>query len=337
MAVQDSRGQTVFASDTTLLLQTLLMTPVGADKHRHGSTDLPGDVLDALGAAETQALLQTLLTTPLPSAPQLRPVTLFGIEALRRAILKDRRGLDQFDTLLWNVERSLAIVALLALGTWATLGPVGNWLHKQYTPTITSAPARQIAPMPAALVRSKPASSSLSTSISQLRPMDTPKQSQAVEAPQEDYFAPRLRPNQSPVVDLPAQPTHLFIQSIGLDAPIVEVFFIDGDWEVAHYAAGYLHGTGLPGDVGNVVIAGHAGFFGGVFANLGGLAKGDDIYIDAAGWRYHYRVRKSIVVWPTQTEVMLPTDIPILTLITCTNWDLQRLVIVADLIGDRPL
>jgi sortase A len=46
---------------------------------------------------------------------------------------------------------------------------------------------------------------------------------------------------------------------------------------VAEYPAGYLHGTGLPGIPRNVVLAGHVGLFGGVFANLGGLQAGDDI------------------------------------------------------------
>jgi sortase A len=112
---------------------------------------------------------------------------------------------------------------------------------------------------------------------------------------------------------------------------------VDGEWQVADYAAGYLHGTGQPGEIGNVVFAGHAGVLGSVFANLHALNAHDDIYVDAAEWRYHYRVRKSLVAWPTQTEYLLATDIPTLTLITCTNWDLQRVVVIADFIGSQPL
>jgi sortase A len=47
-------------------------------------------------------------------------------------------------------------------------------------------------------------------------------------------------------------------------------------------------------------------------------------------------VRDSKNVWPTQVEVLDPTDTPVVTLITCTNWDTQRLVVVADLVDSKP-
>jgi sortase A len=106
---------------------------------------------------------------------------------------------------------------------------------------------------------------------------------------------------------------------------------------VAEYAAGYLHGSGLPGDPGNMALAGHAGLFGGVFRDLGGLAAGDEVLVDAAGWRYSYRVRESKAVWPDQIEVLDPTPTATLTLLTCTNWDMQRLIVVADLVAAKPL
>ena len=96
-------------------------------------------------------------------------------------------------------------------------------------------------------------------------------------------------------------------------------------------AAGYLHDTALPGS-GNTVLAGHAGIRGAVFRDLGALVYNDDIYLDAAGWRYHYRVRDAKSVWPNQVEVLDATPRPVLTLMTCTNWDTQRLVVVAALI-----
>jgi sortase A len=155
--------------------------------------------------------------------------------------------------------------------------------------------------------------------------------------PQEGFLAPSHMVDPARLVDLPPQPDHLLLPSISVDTPVKEVFFVDDEWQVAEYAAGYLNGTALPGEVGNMVFSGHAGLFGGVFANLHTLAVNDDVYVDAAGWRYHYRVRKTLVVWPTQSEFLLPTDIPTMTLITCTNWDLQRVVVIADLIGSRPL
>ena len=58
---------------------------------------------------------------------------------------------------------------------------------------------------------------------------------------------------------------------------------------------------------------------------------------NAGGWRYEYRVREALTVWPTQVAVLNPTLTPVLTLITCVNWDTQRLVVVADLVSAVPI
>jgi sortase A len=132
------------------------------------------------------------------------------------------------------------------------------------------------------------------------------------------------------------RPIHVQAPSVGLDASVVEVFLRDGAWEVADYAAGYLHGTGTPGD-GNVVLAGHKGIRGAVFAGIEALTVGDEIAVDTADRRFRYRVREAGVVWPSQVNVMFPTTTPTLTLLTCTNWDMQRFVVIADLVESAPL
>jgi LPXTG-site transpeptidase (sortase) family protein len=145
-----------------------------------------------------------------------------------------------------------------------------------------------------------------------------------------DFLAPQPLPAAQPATAADPRPTHLLIPSINVDTPVVEVFVVDDTWDVAEYAAGYLEGTGLPGDPGNMGIAGHLGLRGGVFANLSSL-------VDAANWRYHYRVNGSQVIWPTQVEILDPTLDPTLTLLTCTNWDTQRLAVTANLVDSQPL
>ncbi len=115
-----------------------------------------------------------------------------------------------------------------------------------------------------------------------------------------------------------------------------EVFLVDGTWQVADYAAGYLHGTGVPGS-GNVVMAGHQGIRGAVFATLEALKPGNEVYVDTATQRFRYRVRETGNVWPSQVSVMFPTATPTLTLMTCTNWDMQRFVVIADLVDTAAL
>jgi sortase A len=329
MLMQKHHNQATSPSDTTAWLQSLLTTPITPHPQHHSYADLPLD-------SDTTALLQTLLTTPVPADYLFRPVKLLSLDNLRGMIMQGRQRRDRFDALLASAEGALLLISVLALGTWGALGPIGNWLHKQQTATVLPVSARQgTAPLIAPVRQVIPTSLPMDLSVPRL--VDDPKSSKLATLPQEDFLAPSQMFDVAHSVDLPPQPNHLLIPSIKVDTSVIEVFFVDSAWQVAQYAAGYLHATGLPGDPGNVVLAGHAGFFGGVFANLGALEAGDDIYIDAAGWRYQYRVRKSLVVWPTQSEFMRPTDIPTMTLITCTNWDLQRLVVIADLVGSRPL
>ncbi len=153
--------------------------------------------------------------------------------------------------------------------------------------------------------------------------------------------APIARPILPPITrDMPTAarkiPTRLLIPALGLDVTIKEVFIVGNQWEIAKYAAGYLNGSGLPGVPGNLALDGHAGLYGGVFANLGALSPGDEIYVDAAGVRYRYRLRQSNAVWPNQTDVLDTTETPTMTLITCTNWDTQRLVAIADFVDSSP-
>jgi LPXTG-site transpeptidase (sortase) family protein len=133
-----------------------------------------------------------------------------------------------------------------------------------------------------------------------------------------------------------ALPSRLIIPALGLDTPIKEVFIVNNEWQVAQYAAGYLNGSGRPGAPGNLALSGHAGLYGAVFAHLGSLEPGDDIYVDAAGVRYRYRLRTASAVWPNQADLLDSTEAPTMTLITCTNWDTQRLVAQADFVASGP-
>ncbi|MGB9724212.1 MAG: sortase [Chloroflexia bacterium] len=126
-------------------------------------------------------------------------------------------------------------------------------------------------------------------------------------------------------------PTRLVIPAIELDTPVKEVTIENGVWQVAEYAAGYHRGTARPGTVGNTVISGHKGLYGGVFARLEELNVGDEVFLYAGPHLYRYIVEEKKSVWPHQVEVMAQTARPILTLITCTAYDTQRLIVIARL------
>jgi LPXTG-site transpeptidase (sortase) family protein len=121
--------------------------------------------------------------------------------------------------------------------------------------------------------------------------------------------------------------------SAGIDAPVINMFYENGTWSPIDYAAGYMYGSGDPGEPGNVVIAGHAGLRGGVFMNLPRVRLGDDIVLYTTNYRFIYRVSEVKVVWPSQLEVLDAYANASLTLFSCTNWDTQRLVVVADFVS----
>ncbi|GAB4214613.1 MAG: sortase [Roseiflexaceae bacterium] len=272
---------------------------------------------------EPHDLLQALLEKPpAPRGVSLTPAALRSVEAQRDHALRGFLRRTWVDGILKHAEPLLLLAALVVFGFWLADGPLRDWLYaREQQASATPAPVRAPAAQPTAAAEAQAAALPFVTSA-----MSETGELDGVLAPRRALPAPR---------EVAPQPTRLTIPAIQVDTPVKEVFVVDGVWEVAEYAAGYLHGTALPGD-GNTALAGHAGLRGAVFRDLGRLKPGDDVYLEAGGWSYRYRVRSLTNVWPTQIEVLDQTPTPVLTMLTCTNWDTQRLVVVADLIDAKP-
>lgn len=85
------------------------------------------------------------------------------------------------------------------------------------------------------------------------------------------------------------------------------------------YAVGHFPGTGLPGQPGNLSIAGHRNFItGDFFGHLDKVVPGDEILVEYEGRRFTYRVTESFAVLPHETWVLNPTSEAQITLVTCT-------------------
>ncbi len=125
----------------------------------------------------------------------------------------------------------------------------------------------------------------------------------------------------------------LLIPRLGLDTPVREVTVNLGNWQVADDAAGHHLGTAMPGQVGNMVLAGHRDIRGSIFLRLNELQKGDQFRVVTDTAIYRYVVTEVYEVAPSQVEVMAPTPDPTATLITCTPVGLatRRLIIKARL------
>ncbi len=286
--------------------------------------------------------------TRILSPVALRPV----VRVARRRTIVDR---------LLLLGEWLAALALVGFAGYQVYeGPVQDWLHEPQAaqaaaqvvvaqpvvpaPTPTEAlPATEAQPEPAATRMLHPELGYALPSINEKwrRPAVSPDYLQ----PARDFVPAAVVPPPAVVqasvaqASLPAMnlpPTRVHAPIVGIDTMTQEVFLVDGTWQVADYAAGYLNGTGVPGS-GNVVMAGHQGIRGAVFATLEALKPGNEVYVDTATQRFRYRVRETGNVWPSQVSVMFPTATPTLTLMTCTNWDMQRFVVIADLVDTAAL
>jgi sortase A len=124
--------------------------------------------------------------------------------------------------------------------------------------------------------------------------------------------------------------TRIVIPSIKVDTVVVE-----GTGASALRAgAGHYPNTPLPGEDGNVAIAGHRTTYGKPFANLDHLGVGDEIALETPIGRHVYRVtRPPFVVGNTDFSVISQTPGHSLTLTTChpKGSARQRLVVRAEM------
>jgi sortase A len=100
------------------------------------------------------------------------------------------------------------------------------------------------------------------------------------------------------------------ISSVGVTAMILE----GTDDVTLRRAVGHIPGTALPGQNGNVAIAGHRDTF---FRPLRDIHKGAEITLTTLKGTYRYRVDSTEVVDPQNTESLNESDDATLTLITC--------------------
>jgi len=100
--------------------------------------------------------------------------------------------------------------------------------------------------------------------------------------------------------------------------------------------AGHYPNTPLPGEEGNVAIAGHRTTYGKPFANLDRLKVGDEIYLETPVGKYTYKVVKDPFPVPANDfSVISQTPGHTLTLTTChpKGSARQRLVVKAELVS----
>jgi sortase A len=99
---------------------------------------------------------------------------------------------------------------------------------------------------------------------------------------------------------------------------VSSVIFEGDDDGVLTLGVGHLPASPLPGETGNVVLAAHRDTF---FRALRHIRDGDRIDLVTPAGTRRYRVDLTSIVTPDHTEVLAPTPIPTLTLVTCYPFD----------------
>lgn len=136
--------------------------------------------------------------------------------------------------------------------------------------------------------------------------------------------------------------TQIVIPKLGVDTLVVE-----GTSSAALRAgAGHYPNTALPGQSGNVAIAGHRTTYGKPFNRVDELRPGDEIWLLTPIGDFKYVVSEPPPGWganpyithPRDWSVVEPTDTPSLTLTTChpKGSARERLIVRADLVASEP-
>jgi len=100
------------------------------------------------------------------------------------------------------------------------------------------------------------------------------------------------------------------IGAIGLEVMVLE----GTEDEALRRGVGHIPGTALPGQGGNVAIAGHRDTF---FRGLRNIRKDDEITLATLNGTHRYRVESTKIVEPEDIGVLDDSDDAILTLVTC--------------------
>jgi sortase A len=100
------------------------------------------------------------------------------------------------------------------------------------------------------------------------------------------------------------------IQRLGVSVVVIE----GTDARTLRRAAGHIKGTALPGQTGNIGIAGHRDT---LFRPLRNIQRDDIITLTTPRGEYRYRVVSTKIVDPQDVAVLNPDGHEVLTLVTC--------------------
>lgn len=126
---------------------------------------------------------------------------------------------------------------------------------------------------------------------------------------------PLSLPQAAPKASRPVLPVGSLLGRLEIPAAGVRAIVVEGtDRQELRRAVGHVEGTALPGQPGNIGLAGHRDTF---FRGLRHIRKGDRIQIRTLEGKYDYAVDSILIAGPDDVQVLGSSARPELTLVTC--------------------
>jgi sortase A len=98
---------------------------------------------------------------------------------------------------------------------------------------------------------------------------------------------------------------------------VTEYMFEGIELSILDKGPGHWPDTAMPGQVGNMVIAGHRVSHTHPFLHINDLGVGDEVYFSADGKKYRYEVTGTEIVDPSAIRIVDPTPTATATLFAC--------------------
>jgi sortase A len=190
--------------------------------------------------------------------------------------------------------------------------------------TTTAGPRPTAPPVPTAAPTTRPTTSTSSTTSSST---STSTSSTTIAAQATEPITPPTDERaDEPVIEMGT----ISIPAIGVEMTMYEGIRLS----TLDHGPGHWPGSALPGQPGNVVVAGHRTSKHRVFHDVDQLVAGDEIIFDDASGHHVYRVSRVEIVDPTALWIVDPTPTPTATLFAChpPGSTTQRIAVFADLV-----
>lgn len=196
------------------------------------------------------------------------------------------------------VALAIGLVALVAV-----IGVIVVLTTGSEPTTVASSDAPATTTTVAPTTTTELATTTAATTTTTVATTTLPRQQTQPIAPPQDARGPESNPPLGRIA----------IPKVGLDAELGQGIRLT----TLDRGPGHWPGSAMPGEIGNVVVAGHRTSHGAEFRYLDQLVPGDEVIFSTDTGTHSYQVTGTQIVTPNDLWITNPTDTPTATLFAC--------------------